>query len=230
LDFCHGDYVLLLNPDTRLLEGAVEALHNFLENRPETGGVGSRYLNPDGSLQVSCYPLPTLGRELWRLLHLDVLYPVGVYAMGDWSVIHPRQVEVLQGASLMLRRQVIDQVGKLDEKYFMYTEEVDLCLRIQQAGWKLFWVPESRIIHYHGGSTRQNAELMFLWLYRSKWMYFRKHYGRYKARVYKGILFLASGLRIIFTPFVWLVRPGLRHQLSQTWSNYWSLIKVIPRW
>ena len=105
-------------------------------------------LNPDGSLQVSCYPRPTLFREFWRLFHLDRLRPVAGYPISKWSLDRPQEVDVLMGACLMLRREALDRVGLLDEDYFMYSEEVDLCYRVQRAGWRLYWIPQARIVHY----------------------------------------------------------------------------------
>jgi GT2 family glycosyltransferase len=175
---CHQEYILLLNPDTVVLPGAVDSLVNFLASQPQAGAAGSRLLNPDGTLQISCYPSPTLLREWWFLLHLDALWPYGRYNMHQWDTTAPREVDVLQGASFLLRRSVLDQVGFLDGDYFMYSEEVDLCRRIQQAGWRLYWVPQSQVIHYGGQSTRQIAADMFLQLYLGKLKYFRKHNGR----------------------------------------------------
>ena len=128
-----GQYLLLLNPDTELRPGALEALVRFTDGCPRAGAVGPQLLNPDGSLQPSCSLAPTLSREFWRLLHLDVLYPYGSYRMTRWPLDNPRPVDVVQGACLLMRRDVIEQIGVLDAGYFMYTEEVDLCCQIRKA-------------------------------------------------------------------------------------------------
>jgi GT2 family glycosyltransferase len=224
-----GDYVLLLNPDTEVKPGALNALVDFLDEQPQAGGAGSMLLNPDGSLQPSCYPMLTGFRELWRMLHLDRLRPVGQYQMHRWNRLDPRRVEVIQGASLMLRRSILDQIGLLDADYFMYTEEVDLCYRMQQAGWALYWLPQSQVIHYGGQSTRQAATEMFLHLYGSKVQFFRKHYGRFSTTLYKLTLGLASLLRLSLSPLIWLQPTAVRRNRIALAKNYLQLLRVLPR-
>jgi N-acetylglucosaminyl-diphospho-decaprenol L-rhamnosyltransferase len=189
----NGRYLLLLNPDTELLPDALTELLAFMESQPAAAGGGSRLLNPDHTLQPSCHPLPTLSRELSRLLHLDYFPPYyGSYNMRHWDLAAPRRVDIVQGASFILRRTVLDAVGLLDDSYFMYSEEVDLCYRIHKAGWRLYWVPTSQVIHYGGQSTRQVADKMFVELYRGKVHYFRKNQGEVTTAVYKLILALAA--------------------------------------
>jgi N-acetylglucosaminyl-diphospho-decaprenol L-rhamnosyltransferase len=223
-------YVLLLNPDTQVLPGAIENLVAFMDKNPQAGAAGSLLLNPDGSLQTSCYPFPTLTREFWRLMHLDLIAPYGVYRMADWDQTSPRQTDIIQGASLVLRRETLTHVGLLDTNYFMYTEEVDLCYRISKGGWQLWWVPESRVIHYGGQSTAQVSSQMFLCLYQSKLHFFRKHYGRKAALLYKAILMVTGLARLIFTPLTWLGCAELRNKNLDLAQNYWRLLTKIHSW
>ncbi len=225
---CHGRFILLLNPDTEVLPGALEALVQFMEAHPDAGAAGSLLLNPDGSLQPSCFPRPTLSRELWRLFHLDRVRPYGQYHMPTWDQEQPREVDVIQGASLLLRREALDQTGLLDEGYFIYTEEVDLCYRLQQAGWRLYWTPRSKVIHFGGQSTKQVAAEMFLQLYKSKIQFFRKHYGRFPAFAYKLILLGASLARLLVSPLAWLQKEPLRKQHLILTSNYRRLLTTLP--
>lgn len=225
-----GRYVLLLNPDTEVRPGALTALVEFLDAHPQTGAVGPRLLNPDGSLQVSCFPFPTLGRELWRLFHLDALRRVSQYAMHQWPTTEPREVDVIQGACLALRRATLDQTGLLDENYFIYTEEVDLCYRIQRAGWSLYCALYAEVVHYGGQSTQQAATRMFLHLYQSKLQYFRKHQGASAARLYKLILLAASLARLGLTTFAWLETAPRRERHLKLAGNYVHLLKALPAW
>ena len=162
---CTGRYVLLLNSDAQVRAGGLETLVQFMETHPEAGAAGAQILNPDGSLQLSCYPAPTLTRELWRLLHLDAFWPYGEYHMTGWDLEAPREVETMLGACLILRREALDQTGLLDPDYFMYSEEIDLCYRLRRKGWHLYWMPLTQVIHHGGQSTRQVAYTMFLQLY-----------------------------------------------------------------
>jgi len=223
-----GRQVLLLNPDTTIYPNAVRTLVDFMDRNPKAGAVGSRLLNPDGSLQVYCYRAPTLFRELWRLLHLDRLRPLGIYDMRGWDTTRPREVDVVQGASMMLRKSVLDTMPLFDEDYFIYSEEVDLCRRLRGRGLGVFWVPDSRVVHYGGESTRQVAAAMFLRLYQGKILYFRKHSGPNEARLYKLILFIASALRLALSPIALLRRSPTSNAQRTLAGHYWRLIRALP--
>ena len=191
-----GRYVVLLNSDTEVHLGALEVLVGFMETHPRAGGCGPRLLNADGSLQASCHPMLTPGREFWRLLFLDRLWRRATYAQAAWDWQTPRPVEVIKGACLLLRRAALEQVGPLDESYFMYTEEMDLCYRLAQAGWELWWVPQAVVKHYEGASSKQVAEAMYLQLYRSKVQFYRKFGGARRAERFKRLLGLAYAPRL----------------------------------
>ena len=223
-----GRYVLLLNSDTVVFPGAFDALVDFLDAHPEAGAAGAHTLNPDGSLQVSSYPSPTLARELWFLLHLDRLRPYGAYDMAQWSSDQPRQVDAVLGACLIVRRATLDQVGALDPAYFMYSEEIDLCYRIRRAGWRIYWVPQAKIVHYGGQSTRQVAASMFLQLYRSKVLFFRKNQGPWAAVAYKLVLLAVAIPRLVLTPLAWLEPREKRERHLTLASHYRSLLWTLP--
>jgi hypothetical protein len=225
---CHGDYILLLNPDTIVKPGALATLVKFMDEHPQAGAAGARLLNADGSLQESCYPRPTLGREFWRLFHLDRIIPLAIYPMWRWPLDSPRPVDVLMGACFLVRRSVFDQIGVWEETYFMYSEEVDLCYRVQAAGWSLVWVPQAEVVHLGGQSTRQVAEKMFLRLYQSKILYFRRHYGRLAAAGYKIILGMASLGRLVAAPVALLEPPERRSQHLRLARNYGRLLLALP--
>jgi GT2 family glycosyltransferase len=226
---CTGKYILLLNPDTLVASGALQALVDFLDEHPEAGAAGARILNPDCSLQISSHPRPTLSRELWRLFHLDSLSPYAEYPVTKWETNQAQEVDVLIGACLLLRKEVLDQVGFLDEEYFMYSEEVDLCYRIQRAGWRLFWVPQAEVVHFGGQSTQQAPTEMFLNLYHGKIKYFRKLNGWSAAQIYKLILMMAALSRLVLSPFVFLEHSSRRQKHLTLVDRYWRLILALPR-
>ena len=222
-----GRYILLLNSDTRICPGAINVMLECMENHPEAGGIGPQLLNPDQSLQVSCYPFPTLTRECWRLFHLDTIKPIGIYDQRVWNLNQIREVDALKGACILFRREAIQQAGGFDPDFFMYTEEIDLCYRVNNVGWKLFWVPQAEVIHYGGQSTRLIADKMFLSLYRTKVLFFSKHYGRIAANAYKMILFFASLPRVAIGLFVWLEPVSSRKEHLSLVKRYLSLIAEI---
>jgi hypothetical protein len=192
-----GDAVLLLNPDTVLHPGALAALLDFLASRPRAGALGARLVNADGSLQPSCHPMLTPAREFWRLIFLDRLFPRATYPMHRWDAVTPRRVEAIKGACLLLRRQALDEVGRLDESYFMYTEEVDLCYRLSQAGWELWYEPAAVVTHFGGASANQVTEEMVIHLYRSKIHFYRKFGGEAQAQRFKTLVRLAYWPRLL---------------------------------
>lgn len=192
----NGSYVLLLNSDTKVRPDALATLIGFLDAHPKAAAVGPRLLNADGSLQPSCHPMLTPWREFWRLAFFDRIVHKATYNTKMWASPVPQPVEVIKGACLLLRREALDQVGLLDESYFMYTEEVDLCYRLAEAGWELWWVPQAEVIHYGEASSRQAAQAMYLQLYRSKVQFYRKFGGTARADQFKRLLRLAYGPRL----------------------------------
>jgi len=223
-----GQHVLLLNPDTEVKPGALRLMMQFLESHPGAGAVGPMLLNGDGTLQVSAYPEPTLFREAWRLFYLDALWPVGSYRMSSWPADTPRAVDVLMGACILLRREVLDRCGLLDESYFIYSEDQDLCRRLRAGGWKIFWLPQPRVTHYGGQSTRQVRTEMFVRLYREKVAYFRMHHGRSAAVRYKVVLLLASMVRQLLSPLAWLLEKKRRMQALELARLYRRLVRELP--
>ncbi len=211
---CHsrGRYVLLLNSDTVVHQGALETLVAFMDAHPQAGACGPRLLNEDGSLQPSVHPMLTPGREFWRLIFLDRLWPLATYNQERWDTATPLPVEVIKGACLLLRRAALDQVGLLDDRYFMYTEEVDLCYRLAQAGWGLWLTPQAVVTHFGEASSKQVREEMYLQLYRSKVQFYYKFGGRPRVALYKALVALAYLPRLAAAGLASPVRPAWRPQ------------------
>jgi len=219
-----GRYAVLLNSDTEVLPGALQILVDFMDAHPQAGACGPLLLNADGSLQPSCHPILTAGREFWRLLFLEGLWPCATYPQHRWDRETPRQVEVIKGACLLLRQEALAQVGLLDEQYFMYTEEMDLCYRLLQAGWDLYWVPQAQVTHFGEASSKQTAEPMFVALYRSKVQFQRKFFGAAAARRFKALLFLAYLPRAALMSSASLVSP----RLAPRARTYRRLLRELP--
>lgn len=223
-----GQRVLLLNPDTEMKPGALSAMVRFLESRRDAGAVGPLLLNTDGTLQISAYPEPTIVREAWRLSCLDRLWPVGSYRMSSWRTDVPHEVDVLTGACLLLPRAALDQCGLLEERFFIYSEDQDLCRRLRRRGWRLFWLPSARVVHHGGRSTRQVKDEMFLRLYREKVSYFRMHHGRAAARRYKAVLVWASALRQVLRLLAVFPSGERRRRSLEIANHYRRLLRELP--
>lgn len=174
-------FILLLNPDTLIQPGALATMVTFLKGHPKVGAVGAQLLYGDGRFQHSAFRFPTLAMaffDFWpihpRLLDspLNGRYKKHLYERGDpFPIDHPL------GAAMMLRWEALEEVGWLDEGFFMYCEEIDWCLRAKAAGWEIYCVPKARIVHLSGQSTRQFREAMFVALWQSRYRLFEKHYG-----------------------------------------------------
>jgi GT2 family glycosyltransferase len=175
-----GKCSLLLNPDTLILEGAIEKMVQFMEKHPEAGALGCKLLNPDRTLQPSCKSFPNFLNLFFESLSLDKLFPksrlFGRYYMSYWDHNDVREVDQPMGSCLMVRKEVIDKVGLIDEQFFCFFDEVDWCYRIKKEGFKIFFTPEARIIHYRGQTFKRMPLRSFWYWHRSLLRYYRKHY------------------------------------------------------
>lgn len=224
-----GEFVLLLNPDTLVKRGAIHALVQFMRAQPRAGAAAPRLLNSDGSLQISCEPAPTLFSEFWRLFHLDRFQRRASYAPARWQSEEPQQVEVARGACLIVRRALFEQLGWFDEQFYIYSEEVDLCQRLREAGYEIYWLRRAQVVHFGGSSTRQASDLMFLKLYQAKVQYFRKHFGAGGALAYQLILLAAALGRLVVAPFALFERAPQRLAHWHTAKQYGRLILDLPQ-
>jgi N-acetylglucosaminyl-diphospho-decaprenol L-rhamnosyltransferase len=176
------EYVLFLNPDTEVCDDAMTLMRDFLRRTPAAGVVGPTLIYPDGSFQHSGFRFPTLC-QIWfeffawpgRFVEspLNGRYPRALYVSGQ-----PFEVDHPLGAAFMARATVIQQVGLMDETFFMYAEEIDWCMRVRCAGWRICCLPSATIVHHGGGSTRQYRDHMNAALWRSRFRLFDKHYNR----------------------------------------------------
>ncbi|MDH7480866.1 MAG: glycosyltransferase family 2 protein [Armatimonadota bacterium] len=176
-----GRYILLLNPDSEVQPGALSVLVKFADSNPRAGLFGPKILNADGSLQSSARRFPTPLAALFRNTFLGRLFPnnqyVKQYLMADWDHSSPREVDWLSGAALMLRREMLDEIGLLDERFFMYCEDVDIAYRAKQKGWKAIYFPEAKIVHFLAKSSDQAPNKMILTFHQSMYAFYKKHYA-----------------------------------------------------
>ena len=175
-----GEFVLLLNPDTELAEDAFSPMVAHCRENSSVGLLGPKLLNSDGSLQLSCRHFPSHLTSLFnRQSILTRLFPGNPfsrrYLMTDWAHDRIEPVDWLSGACLMLRREMVERVGGMDEGYFMYIEDVDLCYRAHQAGYEVVYFPQVAVTHHIGRSTETMPNRSIVQWHRSMWRYYRKH-------------------------------------------------------
>lgn len=171
-----GRYALLLNPDAQIKEGSLEVLKDFMNKHLEVAVAGAQLLHPDGSKQNSIANFPTLATELLNKSLLRRFFP-DRYPGKEKDYLVPLEVESVIGACMMVRREAIDQVGPLDEDYFLFFEETDWCYRMRKGGWKVYHVPQAEVVHYQGKSAEIDKKRAKVEYYRSRYLFFKKNRG-----------------------------------------------------
>ncbi|MER3475134.1 MAG: glycosyltransferase family 2 protein [Armatimonadota bacterium] len=177
-----GRYLLLLNSDARAHPGALKQLVDYADAHPDVGIIAPKVLNPDGSLQYSCRRFPVYEAGLFRNTLLGRLFPqnrfVRDYLMTDFDHAHTMEVDWVSGCAMMIRRETWHQLGGFDEQFFMYCEDVDLCWRAHEAGWKVVYHPDAVVTHAIGRSTDKAVNAMIRQFHHSHRLFFQKHYAR----------------------------------------------------
>ena len=184
-----GRYILFLNPDTLIHEGALDTMVQFMEKNPEAGAIGCKLLNANGSVQHSIRQSPSFGVALLESTILGRI-PLLRGRVGDFKTKgfffdKVKEVDAVCGAALLVRKDVLGEVGPMDEEYFMFIEELDLCLRIKAKGNKIYFIPDAQITHYGGESRNQNPEGLTIIGLNSLFRYFNKFEGPQRTYLFK---------------------------------------------
>jgi N-acetylglucosaminyl-diphospho-decaprenol L-rhamnosyltransferase len=196
IDLTDGAHVLLLNSDAFLTEGALAALLKIIEQFPQAGIVGAQLVNPDGSFQASHSRFPGLWQEFLILSGLGRFFFGRFYpSRGPEIKKGPQKVDYVEGACLLVRREALENAGKLSEEFFMYAEEVDWCYAMKKAGWDVWYQPEARIVHVGGASSQNRRTSREGDLYRSRVIFFKKNYGPIKAFFLKWMILASVGIK-----------------------------------
>ncbi len=195
-----GEYVLLLNPDTVVEDDTFEKVVEFMDRHPDAGGLGVKMVDGSGKfLPESKRGLPTPATAFYKIFGLSALFPhskrFSKYHLGylDENKIH--KVDVLAGAFMLLRKKVLNEIGLLDEVFFMYGEDIDLSYRITQAGYNNYYFPETRIIHYKGESTKKSSVNYVLVFYRAMVIFAKKHFTAKRAGIFSFLISIAVYFR-----------------------------------
>jgi O-antigen biosynthesis protein len=213
----NGDYILLINPDTIVQEDTLAVILNFFEQHPKCGMVGCKILNTDGTLQLACrrsFPTPWIA--FTKITGLSKIFPrsklFGKYNLTYLNEDETYEVEAISGSFMFFRKQVVNKIGYLDESFFMYGEDLDWCYRIREAGWKIYYVPKTKIIHFKGESSKKSDRDLILQFYRAMKLFVEKHYRNRYFHVPQWLLLLGILLRAslsFFAKFLIRIFPGL---------------------
>lgn len=225
LALARGRYIFFLNPDTEVSGEALATMAAYLDAHPEVGVVGPQLRYGDGSPQSSRRRFPTLWSALFESTPLAWHWPNNPWARryrmedqeagdsGQGAGREGQEVDWLVGAALMTRRTVLEQVGAFDEGYFMYSEELDWCRRVKEAGWRIVYLPTAQIIHHEGKSSEQVVAARHIRFQTSKVRYFRKFHGPLAAQVLRAFILAAFAVEWVVEATKWLL--GSRRSLRR---------------
>ncbi len=238
---CKGRNVLFLNPDTEIQGVALQQLVASLESIPTAGMVGARLLNSDLSLQTTCVTaLPSILNQALGSDHLRRAFPKW-WIWGMRPLFEepqgPVSVEAISGACMMANREVIEQVGGFSTDYFMYSEDMDLCVKIAKGGCKIYYVPTARIVHHAAGSSssRQESNFSSIMLHESVLRFMELHRGRPYAILYTSSTAFVAACRILLlvVALPMAIHPGGCQFLSRAFSKWWDVLAWslgLTRW
>ncbi len=215
---CHGKFIFLLNPDTLLGEETIAAMISFFEDHPDCGMAGCKVLNPDGSLQLACRRgFPTPLAAFGKFTGLSYLFPKsrtwGKYNLTFLDPDEINEVEAISGSCMMMRREALNDVRGFDEDFFLYGEDLDLCYRVREAGWKIYYYPGTSIIHHKGESARRSRVDIAREFYKAMHIFVEKHfhssYSYYPLWLLKTGIWIQAVASLVFSRLRKIVLPAI---------------------
>ncbi len=232
LAFAQSRFLFLLNPDAELVPGAACVLLEYMNAHPEIGIVGPQLRYPDGSIQSSRRRFPTFATALLESTRVQQWFPrnrwLARYYMQDKSDDAVQEVDWVVGAAMLVRREVYEQIGGMDEGFFMYSEELDWCYRAKQAGWRVVYFPRATVIHHEGKSSEQAVAARDIHFHSSKVRFFRKHHGILQAKLLRFFLLFMFVFQCLEEGAKWLLghkRPLRAARVKAYWQVLQSGLK-----
>lgn len=214
----HGRFVCLINSDVIVQDGCIDRMLVHMDSQAGIGILGPRVLNPDGTLQPSCRGALSLWNATCRALAVDRAFPrarlLSGLQMTYCDHATRREVDTLLGCFWMVRRDVFERVGLLDECFFMYAEDFDLCERVRRAGWTIVYFPDASAMHHGGGSSVGAPRRSYLAATQSSFLYWRKRHRRPARALISGVVLLGELLRMARGGVLWL-RQSRRKEATE---------------
>ena len=215
LEAAEGRHQMLLNSDTIVHPGAIQALVQAADQLTDAGIIGAKLLNPDGTLQYSCRRFPNPVAALFRNTPLGRLFPnnrfTREYLMADWDHSKPSPVDWVSGAALVICERALPQLKGLDPAFFMYCEDVDICWRCHELGFQVMYTPEAVITHKIGGSSSQVANKMIVRFHKSMLLFYRKHQLKSVPLVLRPLAYAGAGAMLSLRAFLFLSKNWVDH-------------------
>lgn len=222
---CSGEFLLLLNSDAVLRPSSLAAAVEWMRSHPRCGVVGAQLLNADGSRQNSIANFPTLATELLNKSMLRRMLP-HLYPGKEQIFASPVEVETVIGAFMMIRRELWDLLGGLDERFFFFVEETDFCFQARRAGWSTMHLPQVFVTHGSGQSAKQVLPAARVEYWRSRYAYFRKNHGPLTCLMLR----VGLGVRLLVDWVAALLAACFTSGRSERWRNRFEVCSVLFRW
>ena len=229
----HGEYICLINSDVVVKEGCFDNMIAYMDDHPEIGILGPRILDKHGNIQRSCMGFPTVWNTLSRALALDTLFPgsrlFGGQLMTFWAHDSIMPVDVINGCFWMVRRSALAQVGLLDERFFIYAEDVDWCKRFNETGWQVVFFPDSQAVHFGGASSANSPVRFILERYKADLQYWRKHHSLPARIAFFLSLWIHNMVRMAGEAVKYIVKPSHRKQAASNFERSLACLKWLAR-
>jgi GT2 family glycosyltransferase len=236
-----GRFLLFLNPDTEVRDGALQALVSFIKSRPDAGIVGAQLLNSDMTIQTSCIQaFPTILNQVFDTEYLREKFPRSAL-WGTWPLfeppVGPARVEVVSGACLLIRRETFEQVGMFTENYFMYSEDVDLCYKAKQAAWNVYYERNAIVVHHGGQSSAKKSENNFATVMTRESLYnfLKVRRGKLYSAAFRVSLGMAALGRLLMLGSIMVLTLGRFERDSlpaamKKWTGVFRWAVGLERW
>lgn len=230
----NGRYVCLVNSDTKTLDGCLDKMVHYMDLHPEVGVLGPKTLNGDMSLRKNCQRLPTLWNRFCHAMYLHKIFPNVPFFENVFMIHFDHQSTIecqsLPGCYLMLRREAMDQVGLLDEAYFIYAEDKDWCKRFSDADWKIVFLHEAEAVHYAKRSSAAAPVRFILEKCKADFYYWKKHHSWISNQIMYLIFLLHQIIRITGWSLLYICRPRKREELGMALKGAFSSIGYFFRY
>ena len=198
-----SDYVLLLNSDTVVWQNTLEEVYNYMESHSDVGACGCRVRLEDGELDKACKrTFPNVKNSFFRLFHIPNRSKDDNYNLTDLPDDEIYEIDCLTGAFMFIRKSVLDDVGLLDETFFMYGEDIDLCYRIKKAGWKIIYYGKSSIIHFKGASSKKQKSKLIYEFYHAMYIYYKKHHAGESSFIVNAVVYFGMFVLCVLKLFL----------------------------
>jgi GT2 family glycosyltransferase len=226
-----GEYICLINSDVNVPSDCLQKMYSYMEQQPTIGLLGPGMLRTDGRVHRSGMRFPTLWNIFLRALFLDSIFKgtglFGGFLMKDFHFDQTRDMDVLNGWLWMARREALNKVGPLDDRFFMYAEDVDWCQRFHLAGWRVVFYPDAKALHY-GGASSANAPSRFnVEMQRANLQYWKKYHGRISLFLYLLIGCLSYVVRAVGWAVVFLTKKSARSRANTEVKQYLKCIRWV---